>query len=142
MLPPFYVVLVLTLANALSISSTISKPFDNKTMNDPNDNPLAEINLQVALPSTAAEWVYFDCDEGGKIVTQPHQTHKWFVPNNKVEFCRAHWVSNNLKASFNAFDAQSDNNHVVYWLVKKDGLFHSWDNASWEKKATWQPWRF
>lgn len=105
-------------------------------MNDTNVNPTIKINLLVALPSMA-QWVFFDCGVGGRFAQGPGKTHQWVVPLKKVESCHAQW--GHSEATFNAFDAQSDLGHVtVYWLVKLDGFYRSWDNFNWGKRASWQ----
>nr|ACU13958.1 unknown [Glycine max] len=39
---------------------------------------------------------------------------------------------------FYAYDPTMEGGHQkIYWLVKPDGVFHSWDNNNWEKRKTW-----
>ena len=41
-------------------------------------------------------------------------------------------------ASFFAYDPSAEGNHQkIYWLIKEDGIYHSWDNSSWEKRKSW-----
>lgn len=135
-----YVILFLILANSFSISSVDAKLHDNQIMN--YVYPTAEINIANGLPLVAdnAHTLSFDCDEGGHFELRPKQTHKWQVPGNKVEACRVRWAFAQFKTIFNAFDAESDLDHVVYWLVQLNGFYHSWNNFVWERKARWQHW--
>ncbi|KAF4367260.1 hypothetical protein G4B88_026767 [Cannabis sativa] len=56
--------------------------------------------------------------------------------NNNVVNLQANWAS--LYAAVNVFDPARDIGHTsVYWLVKPDGLYLSWDNSSWQQKAVW-----
>ncbi|KAK7343254.1 hypothetical protein VNO77_11863 [Canavalia gladiata] len=41
-------------------------------------------------------------------------------------------------SSFNLYDAPSQGGHQrIYYSVRKDGVYHSWDNANWNKWANW-----
>lgn len=41
-------------------------------------------------------------------------------------------------ASFFAYDPSAEGNHQkIYWLIKEDGIYHSWDNSSWQKRKSW-----
>lgn len=125
-----YVILFLTLANAFSISLS-----DAKARNEINSDHAAEISLRVALPSMAS-LVNINCNSGERFTMGPGQTHQWLAVINMVESCHAQW--GHSEATFNAFDAQSDTDHVIiHWLVKPDGLYHSWDYFNWEKRASW-----
>nr|KYP47065.1 hypothetical protein KK1_031295 [Cajanus cajan] len=43
-----------------------------------------------------------------------------------------------LCAIFYAYDPSSEGDHQrIYWLVNPEGVFHSWDNKSWEKRKSW-----
>jgi hypothetical protein len=58
------------------------------------------------------------------------------VPIGQREICHA-WL-NNSSAMFTAYDPQYDQGHpFVYWVVKQDGIYHSWDNNNFVKKAVW-----
>ncbi|KAL9323504.1 hypothetical protein ACSQ67_008361 [Phaseolus vulgaris] len=38
----------------------------------------------------------------------------------------------------NVYDPGAEgNHHNVYWSMRKDGIYHSWDNKNWNKKLGW-----
>ncbi|KAJ6388157.1 hypothetical protein OIU77_026683 [Salix suchowensis] len=50
--------------------------------------------------------------------------------------CAAQWQR--YIESWNGYELPRDENHgTVYWLVKKDGFYRSWDKASWELENPW-----
>jgi hypothetical protein len=43
-----------------------------------------------------------------------------------------------LHATFNLYDPKEDGRHTrVYWSVRKDGVYRSWDNVSWVENVFW-----
>ncbi|KAK7405655.1 hypothetical protein VNO78_07226 [Psophocarpus tetragonolobus] len=45
---------------------------------------------------------------------------------------------NGYCCSIYAYDPSTEGGHQkVYWLIKEDGAYHSWDNASWQKRKGW-----
>ena len=50
--------------------------------------------------------------------------------------CTAVWMP--WFTSWDAFEAKRDKgHHYIYWLVKKDGFYHSWDKSLWKKVEEW-----
>ncbi|MBA0830677.1 hypothetical protein Goarm_015195 [Gossypium armourianum] len=42
-------------------------------------------------------------------------------------------------ASWHAFQPRRDGNRkAVFWLVKENGIFLSWDNSTWVRKSDWE----
>ena len=115
-------------------SSGIARLQDNQT----NIYQVA-ISLTVALPRQGM-WVSFDCGMPGTFQLAPNGHRQWTVPSDtQVDSCSATW--GHSSASFSAYDASYDGGYVtVFWIVKLDGFYHSWDNFNWEKRASWEHW--
>lgn len=59
------------------------------------------------------------------------------VVENALHYCQAIW--GRWFASWHAFQPRRDVSHgAVYWRLKDDGFYLSWDNSSWVRKETWQ----
>ncbi|XWS35089.1 hypothetical protein CRYUN_Cryun21dG0096200 [Craigia yunnanensis] len=59
------------------------------------------------------------------------------VQEKALYFCAA--LSGRQIASWHGFQPRRDGNHkAVFWLVKEDGFFLSWDNSSWVRKSEWE----
>lgn len=66
----------------------------------------------------------------------PQNPFYWSFPAETSENCFTDW--HELRAPFSAYDSHYDQGHPnIYWMVKKDGLYHSWDNKSFVKKVGW-----
>ncbi|KAI4338167.1 hypothetical protein L6164_016511 [Bauhinia variegata] len=61
--------------------------------------------------------------------------HEWYVDRNRVESCNVTWGHSH--ASFKAFDYVDKDYPLVYWNVKFDGFFQSYDDRIYHKKASW-----
>ncbi|KAL4295774.1 hypothetical protein GQ457_12G001680 [Hibiscus cannabinus] len=59
------------------------------------------------------------------------------VRERALYYCMA--ISGRRVASWHAFQPRRDRSRqAVYWLVKEDGIFLSWDNSSWVRKSLWE----
>ncbi|KAL1078491.1 hypothetical protein V6Z11_D10G163300 [Gossypium hirsutum] len=71
-----------------------------------------------------------------------HQLHvgedyQFGVEEKALHFCEA--ISGRQIASWHAYQPRRDWNHkAVFWRVKENGFFLSWDNSSWVRKSIWQ----
>ncbi|KAG5249728.1 S-protein [Salix suchowensis] len=64
------------------------------------------------------------------------QVYEFKVQQKDTYSCAAQWQR--YIESWNGFELPRDENHgAVYWLVKKDGFYRSWDKASWELENPW-----
>ncbi|KAJ6388159.1 hypothetical protein OIU77_026685 [Salix suchowensis] len=65
------------------------------------------------------------------------EVYKWRVSQRKLHYCVAIWER--FFASWHAFQPRRDGNHeTLFWMVKEDGFFISWDKAKWVKKYRWE----
>ncbi|KAK7343256.1 hypothetical protein VNO77_11868 [Canavalia gladiata] len=45
-----------------------------------------------------------------------------------------------LSAKFDLYDPQLEGGHQrIYWTAREEGIYHSWDNANWDKRVSWIP---
>lgn len=71
-----------------------------------------------------------------------HQLHvaddyQFGVEEKALHFCEA--ISGKQIASWHAYQPRRDWKHkAVFWRVKENGFFLSWDNSSWVRKSVWQ----
>ena len=64
------------------------------------------------------------------------ETLKVGVTQNAIYYVQA--ILGNEFASVHGFDPSRDAGHeTVFWLVKEDGFYFSYDNASWKKDSPW-----
>ena len=65
------------------------------------------------------------------------ETLKWGATQNAIYYVLA--VLGNIKfASVRGFDPTRDASHeTVFWLIKEDGFYFSYDNASWKMDSQW-----
>ncbi|KEH27631.1 leguminosin group486 secreted peptide [Medicago truncatula] len=43
-----------------------------------------------------------------------------------------------LHATFNLYDPNTEGDHKkIFWSVRQDGVYHSWDNVNWNKNTKW-----
>ena len=64
------------------------------------------------------------------------ESFKWSVTPDSIYYVRG--VLGNKFASVHGFEPGRDAGHAtVFWLVKEDGFYLSYDNASWNKVAPW-----
>ncbi|OAY28195.1 hypothetical protein MANES_15G049200v8 [Manihot esculenta] len=65
------------------------------------------------------------------------EEYHWKVEGGVEYTCFSVWTSNFQK--WTVFEPRRDQNHAdVFWVVKEDGFYRSWDNKTWVKKAEWE----
>jgi hypothetical protein len=65
------------------------------------------------------------------------EAYEFKVKGKDIYSCAAQWQR--YFESWHGFEPPRDENHgAVYWLVKKDGFYRSWDKASWVLEDPWE----
>ncbi|CAK7346262.1 unnamed protein product [Dovyalis caffra] len=65
------------------------------------------------------------------------QVYEWKVEKKSIYYCAAQWKL--YFASWHAFELPRDENReMVYWAVRKDGFYLSWDKTKWVRNSTWE----
>ncbi|OMO87480.1 Plant self-incompatibility S1 [Corchorus capsularis] len=100
--------------------------------------PIATLQVINAIPKNESQPIRVNCDTNpGLKNINAGEVYEWKVQEKTTYFCLALW--DRFFASFEAFQPRKDGSHdQVFWLLKMDGLFHSWDNSTWVKAANWQ----
>ncbi|WJX25696.1 hypothetical protein P8452_14712 [Trifolium repens] len=117
------VVLLFCLGNA-STNVTLE---DNQSL----DGAGSTIYINTIIPA-----VHYNCGPHGTYEGNPGSTVDLHVDFDYDTVCHASW--RNLYGAFLARDVVYDQHNLfVYWLVKSDGFYHSWDNYTWIKRDEW-----
>lgn len=100
------------------------------------DSKLPEIQISSALPKDSEPTEVHVIGET-VIVLKTNQDYKWNITKNEITYSFAVW--GNLIADWYAFEPSSDNagHETVFWSIRQEGIFHSFDNSKWELKAEW-----
>ncbi|KAK7387375.1 hypothetical protein VNO78_28134 [Psophocarpus tetragonolobus] len=60
------------------------------------------------------------------------------LTNFEVHDCIMIW--NSLCAKFDLYNPSREGGHQrIYWSARRDGVYHSWNNATWDKNTGWGP---
>ena len=107
-----------------------------------HDNHLAVVHVINALPNNS-EPMRIQCTSPrtdtnlGEYTLYVGDDYQWNVTHKSLHYCEALWERR--FASWHAFQPRRDVSHgTVYWLVKHNGFFLSWNNSSWVRKESWQ----
>ncbi|KAL9369828.1 hypothetical protein Peur_041027 [Populus x canadensis] len=110
------------------------------TADEHNEHRLPFVQVINALPKNSKP-MQVSCStkniDVGKRSLVNGEVFKWRAAQRKLHSCGALWER--LFASWHAFQPRRDENHeTVYWMVKEDGFFISWDKANWVRKYRWE----
>ncbi|XVF84688.1 hypothetical protein PTKIN_Ptkin17bG0057800 [Pterospermum kingtungense] len=103
------------------------------------DNHIATIHVINSMPKDS-EPMQIHCKSSntdyGMQQVRVGDDYQCGVREKALYFCAA--LSGRQIASFHGFQPRRDGNHkAVFWLVKEDGFFLSWDKSKWVKKSEW-----
>ncbi|KAK8518523.1 hypothetical protein V6N13_027993 [Hibiscus sabdariffa] len=94
-----------------------------------NSMPKGSGPIQIHCKSSYTDYGMHQVDQGDE--------YQCSVRERAVYFCMA--TSGRQFAWWHAFQPSRDGSRkAVYWLVKDDGIFLSWDNSTWVRKSVWQ----
>ncbi|GLT56406.1 hypothetical protein SLA2020_294490 [Shorea laevis] len=133
---PNYLVFFLVVFFFLSASTALE---EHKQKNDTAAPTVHIINgmarnseaIQVRCSSRGGDLGYHTMGSGDNYV--------WSVELQRaLYYCEAMWGVRYF-ASWHAFQPKRDTGRgTVFWLVKENGLFLSWDNSTWVRRSQWQ----
>ncbi|KAL5781511.1 hypothetical protein ACOSP7_006540 [Xanthoceras sorbifolium] len=104
------------------------------------DKVAASVHVRNGLPVKSGA-MRIECSFHGKSLgihdLGVGEDYSWTVEEEKaLYFCKAIWGTK--MGSFHAFQPRRDANHAtVFWLVKQNGFFLSWDNSTWIQRSPW-----
>ncbi|KAK2643873.1 hypothetical protein Ddye_019068 [Dipteronia dyeriana] len=102
---------------------------------------LATVHVRNGLPEEEEpKAMQLDCSSEDKIEIYQDlavgDEYSWSVKVKEIYSCGSIW--GNYVGSWDAFQPSRDANHTsVFWLVKRNGFFLSWDNSTWIRRYTW-----
>ena len=95
------------------------------------------VDIQNALPNNTQTAALTLWCGGASLVLKLGDHHTESVKMDQSLGCTALWLP--FFTSWDAFEVSRDKGHQnIYWLVKKDGFYHSWDKSSWKKLEEWR----
>ncbi|KAL5781512.1 hypothetical protein ACOSP7_006541 [Xanthoceras sorbifolium] len=105
-----------------------------------NNQVAASVHVTNGLPAKS-EAMKIECSFKGKRLgihdVGVGEEYSWSVEEKALYFCEAIW--GRQMGSWHAFQPRRDANHAtVFWLVKQNGFFLSWDNSTWIRRSTWE----
>ncbi|KAE8717542.1 Detected protein of unknown function [Hibiscus syriacus] len=115
----------------ISLSSSVlgMQHKQSATIHITNSMPKGSGPMQVRCKSSHTDYGMHLVDEG--------DGYRCDVRERALYYCMA--ISGRRVASWHAFQPRRDGNRkAVYWLLKDDGIFLSWDNSSWVRKSMWE----
>ena len=107
-----------------------------------HDNHLAVVHIINSLTNNSEPVSVFCISRGrkdflGEYTLKVGEDFQWDVTLNTLNYGRALW--GRVFASWHAFQPRRDVSHgTVYWQIRQDGFFLSWDNSSWVKREMWE----
>ncbi|KAK2451597.1 protein NSP-INTERACTING KINASE [Trifolium repens] len=109
-------------------------PFSQASSAEDVNQPI-ESTCAILIRTAVDKPVHYECP--GEIFVEQPGSARTIVGNSEADnVCHAAW--NNLEGTFLARDKKYDRSHnFVYWSVRRDGFYHSWDDTNYEKKYGW-----
>ncbi|KAK7362994.1 hypothetical protein VNO77_05119 [Canavalia gladiata] len=103
-------------------------------------NASVDIRVHVGIPKGPDYFlVDFHCFSAN-FQLRADERYEWKVRGNYLERCGAVHSLTNLAVYFSAFDDREDRPHtLIYWAIKSDGVYRSYDQKLWVKKSGWAP---
>lgn len=126
-------VLIICLMNGSSFA--IRTKSIHHVVNDIDINILAIAFTNGMGPNPHAVNLFYNHQRDG-VSLNPGQTFSR-LDNLDPKSVVMYW--NGYCASFLAYDPRQEGGHQrIFWLMKEDGVYHSWDNSSWQKRVNWK----
>ncbi|QHN77346.1 hypothetical protein HN873_066930 [Arachis hypogaea] len=101
---------------------------------------IVAISIVNDLPPQSGSLVFSAIDWSSQVSLEPGKPYVQ-VTNTEVKFGYLKWDAVKAKCcSIARYDPKVDAGHPdVFWSVRNDGPYHSWDNRNWRKTTTWFP---
>ncbi|KAF4367262.1 hypothetical protein G4B88_026769 [Cannabis sativa] len=128
------------LLNIVFISSTYQKTTTNASPQRRRFNTTTTVHIITSNPSN--KLIRIRVSNTKQSFYSLETTLKWgesykFVAEERcLYYCEAIW--GRFMGSWHGFQPKRDLNNSVFWLIKPNGFFLSWDNSTWVKKALWE----
>ncbi|KAG4971274.1 hypothetical protein AAZX31_13G200100 [Glycine max] len=126
---PFFTFFLLFLSlYCLSTSTLNARPYSHK--------PHTVVDILNDLPNNPKVQLELRCDEGSSFYLKLGHRHNHTLTADQDSECTAMWLP--WFTTWDAYHAVRDKgHHSVYWSVRKDGFYHSWDGSNWKLLEDW-----
>ncbi|KAK7395660.1 hypothetical protein VNO78_16225 [Psophocarpus tetragonolobus] len=94
------------------------------------------VDLRNDLPNNTKAQLNLRCGKGSDFYLKlgDHLNNSLTLDQDFV--CNAAW--SRWFTTWDAYHAERDkDHHIVYWSVRKDGFYHSWDGSKWNLLEGW-----
>jgi len=119
-------------AVCLNLQSWISAYSDSNSYVDIN---IIRLSIENDLPPASPELLLFADFERKPVEIRPGNRNAYLkflnMENHSAVF---KWKQ---CATFSVKPATEEGHQSIYWSVRADGLYHSWDNSNWDKREQW-----
>lgn len=98
--------------------------------------PHIVVDIRNDLPHDTLDQLSLRCGRGSSFTLKLGDHYNQTLPTDQDFECTAIW--SRWFTTWNAYEAKSyKGQDTVYWLVKKDGFYRSWDGSKWELVEHW-----
>ncbi|KAL4287055.1 hypothetical protein AHAS_Ahas19G0147900 [Arachis hypogaea] len=128
---------MVSLNNSCGNIVTFKTPSINNEQIHPNINILF-LSLVNDLP-LSADPLFFTSNFRSVKYMAPGE-HFTMITNFDIKWITLYWSRNNAPrcAFVSLYLPRYEGNHQkIYWSVRLDGIYHSWDNVNWDRRVTW-----
>ncbi|KAL2323870.1 hypothetical protein Fmac_022928 [Flemingia macrophylla] len=129
------VLFTVCLMNVLSFADPSVNGSATSNSNNIDINILALSFYDGMAPNNKYVNLFYNNQKEG-VYLQPGQSYVKLDNLNGPKSAVMYWNGN--CASFFAYDPRADGSHQkIFWLMKEDGVYRSYDNKSWQKIKSW-----
>jgi len=132
------VLVCLNISTTSCESVSVSPPISEPHLNESKINILFLSIVNDLPPGSTELTMICNFDRG----STPHHLEQGkpysLVTNFDLKICDLRMFPQHI--SFHLYDRDNEGGLVhqkVFWSVRKDGLYHSWDNVNWDKRENW-----
>ncbi|KAK7400858.1 hypothetical protein VNO78_12166 [Psophocarpus tetragonolobus] len=86
---------------------------------------------------TTRRTLYMTCDIGGQFQLLTGEKHSWNIRNDDLEHCNAQWGITRIGTLLSLPIILERTQKMIFWWIKEDGIFRSYNNLYWQKKPDW-----
>ncbi|KAK7270114.1 hypothetical protein RIF29_23026 [Crotalaria pallida] len=130
--------LLLCFNSSLICADSLSEPNQQ-----PHNSPSVGININILvleirndLPPRSERLQFIGSFQATEYPLEPGQTFT-LITNFELKDCQLFWPP--FCASVNVYDPKIDSGHNnVFWSIRKDGVYHSWDKTHFDKRSGWK----
>ncbi|RDX79560.1 hypothetical protein CR513_39997, partial [Mucuna pruriens] len=94
------------------------------------------VDIRNDLPHKTEVQLVLGCDKGSSFHLKPGHHHNRTLTLNQDFECTATWLP--WFTTWDAYHAERDKgHHTIYWSIRKDGFYHSWNGSKWKLQEDW-----